>query len=324
MNLINKGDILESYTKAKQRGINYFFSKVNINPRKRTQSTFNPTKSDGSNWWIIPAVKHRENEKLAGDTQKTFDIYLAENYLVNKHDLKLLSVACGVGNREISMAEGGQFKEVLGIDLSGESINEANQKVKDKQLNNIRFEQSDFYSFDIKENYYDVILFYSSLHHFKNIDLIAQRISKSLKSNGYLVLNEYVGKNRLQFPKEQVLEMNRLLHTIPKEYRIRYLTSQLKNKVYAPGLLRMIISDPSEAVESLTIRPNIHEYFSVLEEKKIGGDLLMMVLKDISHHFTKNDDLESKKILNRLFEEEDKYLDETENADFIFGVYQKK
>ena len=98
MNLINKGDILESYTKAKQRGINYFFSKVNINPRKRTQSTFNTTKSDGSNWWIIPAVKHRENEKLAGDPQKTFDIYLAENYLVNKHDLKLLSVACGVGN----------------------------------------------------------------------------------------------------------------------------------------------------------------------------------------------------------------------------------
>jgi hypothetical protein len=154
--------------------------------------------------------------------------------------------------------------------------------------------------------------------------LIAQRISKALKPNGYLVLNEYVGKNRLQFSKEQVRKMNRLLAVIPDQYRTRYLTNQLKKKVYAPGLLRMIISDPSEAVESETIRPNIHNYFSVLEERKIGGDLLMMVLKDISHHFVGEIDSSRKQVLEQLFQEEDRYLKETENADFIFGVYQKK
>jgi len=161
------------------------------------------------------------------------------------------------------------------------------------------------------------------LHHFKNIEQLAQRVGKALKNDGYLILNEYVGENRLQFSKEQIQEMNRLLETIPVKYRKRYLTNWLKKKIYAPGLLRMIISDPSEAVESETIRPVIHKNFKIIEERKIGGDLLMMVLKDIAHHFTNNEDPEGKKILKKLFQEEDRYLKETENADFIFGIYQK-
>lgn len=324
MNLINKGDFLEAFTKAKQRGVNYLLSKVNPNPRKRTQSTFSLTGAEGSNWWIIPEVKQRENERISGDPQKTFDIYLTENYFQNKSELKLLSVACGVGNREIRLAESGCFKEVLGIDMSVESIKEANRKAEEKELKNLLFEQADFYTFELKQNYYDVILFYSSLHHFKNIEQIAQRVGIGLKNDGYVILNEYVGKNRLQFSKEQIQEMNRLLKTIPVKYRKRYLTDSLKRKVYAPGLLRMIISDPSEAVESETIGPIIHKTFKIIEEKKIGGDLLMMVLKNVAHHFTNKDDQEGKQILKELFQEEDKYLEKIENADFIFGIYQKK
>lgn len=324
MNLINRGDFLESFTKVKQRGINYFFSKINTNPKKRTQITFNLAGTMGSNWWIIPDVKLRENEKLSGDPQKSFDVYLAENYFQNKKDLKLVSIACGEGNREIKMAESCIFSEVLGIDLSGESIKEAKISAEQKKLPNIQFEQADFYSFELKQNYYDVILFYSALHHFKNIEQIAKRVGMALKNDGYLILYEYVGRNRLQFDAQQLKAMNRILNFIPAPYRKRYLTGIIKNKIYAPGLLRMIISDPSEAVESETILPVIHKYFTIVEERKIGGDLLMMVLKDIAHHFTNNDDQESKQILKKLFHEEDVYLENAKNADIIFGVYQKK
>lgn len=323
MNLINRGDFLESYTKIKQRGINYFFSKITLNPQKRIQSTFNPIGADGSNWWIIPAVRQRENEKLTGDPNKTFDIYFLENYLRGKKGLKLFSVGCGEGNREMRLAESGYFEEVFGIDLSEGSIKEANRKVKDTQLDNIRFESADFYNLKLKDSYYDVVLFYSALHHFKNIEKIAHRIKKSVKNDGILILNEYVGNNRLQFSKVQLGEMNRLLSIIPNEYRKRYLTRYLKNRVYAPGLLRMLISDPSEAVESESIIPVIHREFEILEEKKIGGDLLMMVLKDIAHLFI-TEDTKVKQILEKLFEEEDNYLKHIDNSDFIFGIYQKK
>ena len=173
------------------------------------------------------------------------------------------------------------------------------------------------------EDYYDVVLFYAALHHFKDIELIAERVSKSLRNDGFLILYEYVGKNRLQFEKEKIKEMNRLLRLVPVKFRKRYLTKFSKNKIYAPGLLRMIISDPSEAIESETIIPVIHREFKVLEEKGTGGDLLMMVLKDIAHNFMTGTP-ETKEILKRLFEEEDNYLMNLEIPDFIFGVYRKK
>jgi ubiquinone/menaquinone biosynthesis C-methylase UbiE len=324
MNLLNEGDFLELLTKLKQRGISYFLSKIIPDAKKRTQSTFSTPKTAGSNWWIIPDVKQRENEKISGDSEKTFDQYLADHYFQNKKKLRLLSIACGVGNREIKLAESGHFEEVVGIDLSSDLIMEASRKVKERNLQNISFKQADFYSFKLNEREFDVVLFHMALHHFKNIDGIAQRVRHTLKDDGILILNEYVGKNRLQFTASQVCHMNRLLGYIPERYRKRYLTGITKKKVYAPGLLRMIISDPSESVESATILPAIHKYFKVVEEKNIGGDLLMMVLKDIAHHFISHNDTEGKKILEKLFEEEDQYLLESEKADFIFGIYQKK
>ncbi len=231
-----------------------------------------------------------------------------------------MSVGCGLGNREIRFAETNLFGEIIGIDLSADLIENANKKVIEKRLKNIRFEQADFYNLQLRPDYFDIVLFHSSLHHFKQIDKIATRVKGALKDDGILVLNEYVGKNRLQFSKDQLLEMNNLLEIIPKQYKKRYLTQLTKKRIYAPGLIRMIISDPSEAVESETIKPTIHKYFSVIEEKKIGGDLLMMVLKDIAHNFINSNDEISQTVLYKLFEAEDQYLQNTKNTDFIFGI----
>ncbi len=324
MNFVNKGDFIELFTKFKQRGIKFFLSKFTLNSKKRTQSTFGAQKVEGANWWIIPEVKQRENIRISGNKDKTFDEYLVEYYLKEGKNLKLLSVGCGVGNREIRFAESGIFEEVIGIDLSFDLIEEAQKKVLNKKLKNIWFKQADFYKYHLESNYFDIILFHSSLHHFKQIDQIAKRISEALKTNGLLILNEYIGKNRLQFSKDRLSEMNKLLKTIPKEYKSRHLTGFTKKRIYSPGLIRMIVSDPSEAVESETIQPVIHNHFDIIEEKKIGGDLLMMVLKDIAYHFVDPDDKTSKDVLYKLFEEEDRYLKNTKYADFIFGVYRKK
>ncbi|MHA7111709.1 class I SAM-dependent methyltransferase [Sunxiuqinia elliptica] len=323
MNILNNGDFWELFTKAKEKGGAFFFKKISFNSKKRTQSTFSSQKRQGANWWIIPEVKERENRKISGDAYKTFDKHLIECHLKNKRDLQLLSVACGSGNREITLSKSGFFKHVTGIDLSPDLIQEAQQKVHKMQLTNVSFEQADFYDFKMENNFYDVILFHSALHHFQKIEEIALRVKTSLKRDGILVLNEFVGKNRLQFTKHELFQMNKLLTTIPKPYRKRYLTKITKQKIYAPGVLRMIVSDPSEAVESETILPVIHKHFKVIEEKKIGGDLLMMVLKDIAHHFVNSNNQESKQILQDLFEKEDEYLQTTHHPNFIFGIYKK-
>ena len=83
----------------------------------------------------------------------------------------------------------------------------------------------------------------------------------------------------------------------------------------------MIVADPSECIESETILSNIHKKFYPIIEQPIGGNILMNVLKDISHNFIPLDD-EKKKILEKLFDFEDKYLEQN-TSDFIFGVYKK-
>jgi hypothetical protein len=83
----------------------------------------------------------------------------------------------------------------------------------------------------------------------------------------------------------------------------------------------MIITDPSEAVESESIRPSIQQLFRTLEEKKIGGDLLMLLFKDISHNFLENSQ-ETNALLEQIFAAEDAYL-ANNDSDFIFGVYGK-
>jgi hypothetical protein len=82
----------------------------------------------------------------------------------------------------------------------------------------------------------------------------------------------------------------------------------------------MVISDPSEAVESATILPLMQEHFALLEQKNYGGNLLTFILKDIAHHFNKP---EAQNTLQHLFKLEDDLLRQEQQSDFVFAVYQK-
>jgi hypothetical protein len=143
-----------------------------------------------------------------------------------------------------------------------------------------------------------------------------------LKHEGYLVIFEYVGPNRLQWTTRQLDWANKLLKEIPDKYKTRFNSTTIKKRIYRPGLLRMFLVDPSEAVESQEILPVLHKYFKPLEERKVGWDVLHLLLKDISHNFL-SDNNETKSLLTYIFEQEDNYLSETGRSDAIFGIYKK-
>lgn len=60
----------------------------------------------------------------------------------------------------------------------------------------------------------------------------------------------------------------------------------------------------------------------MITESNFGGNLLINVLKDLSHHFVELDP-GKELILNQLFELEDDYL-KLNKSDFVFGIYQLK
>jgi hypothetical protein len=108
---------------------------------------------------------------------------------------------------------------------------------------------------------------------------------------------------------------------LDKSYRTIYRTHLTKNRYYGSGLLRMLISDPSECVESERILPEIHRLFTTVEEKGYGGNILMPLLKDLSHHFMSCGPQEEA-TLRTLFALEDEYL-QRHTSDYHFGIYTK-
>ncbi|WP_044403943.1 class I SAM-dependent methyltransferase [Lacinutrix sp. Hel_I_90] len=316
-------DIIDVLHKIKQRGLGFLLSKLNIYGIKRTEKTFNQLDYESADWWIIPKVKQRWNLLISGNKNLDYKRYLVENHLQNRKGLRLISLGSGSSHHEIELAKYSNFEEIICVDIAGDRMLEAEARSNKLNLKNIKFVCADFNNYSIPKEYFDIVFFHASLHHFDNIEsFVESTIKNSLKTDGFLVINEYVGATRLQFPKHQIAKINDALKIIPKKYRTRYKSNLLKRKYYGSGILRMIIADPSECIDSASILPAIHSNFYTIIEKPYGGNILMNVLKDISHHFTH---LDSKKnlILEELFSLEDEYI-ANNSSDFIFGIYQKR
>jgi len=322
MAIITFDDYIDTYSKLKQRGVRFLFSKCNLSGVSRTKSTFDRTDVQSSNWWIIPMVNERWNKKISGNKDVNFRLYLLNELLHNQSGLKLLSLGSGTCNHELELAEYPQFEQIICVDFAQSRLQEAETLAKKRNLAHVKFICSTVKNYQFPEDYFDVILFNMSLHHFRQVEqLLKYKVWSSLNRNGKLIINEYVGPNRLQFPKNQLRAINEALRFIPEEYRKRYKTNLTKNRYYGSGLIRMVLADPSECVDSESILPALHNNFKTIIEKPYGGNILVGVLKDISHHFVK---LNSKKeeILKKLFLFEDEYL-KNNPSDFVFGFYEK-
>jgi ubiquinone/menaquinone biosynthesis C-methylase UbiE len=320
--LITYDDFIDTYCKIIQRGESFIFSKFTFNELNRTKSAFDNTAVNSSNWWIIPKVRQRWNFLISGDEKINYKQYLVSKYLINKKKLKVLSLGSGVCSHELELADYKEvFKKITCVDIANNLLEMANRTAKSNNLSNIEFVCKSIYEFNFKEDEYDLVLFNSSLHHFDNVEaLLSEKVKFTLKPKGNLIINEFVGAKRHQFSKQQLLEITKTLKIIPKKYRKRFKTNLYKNSFRGAGLLRMIISDPSECIDSSNIIPAIHKHFKIIEEKPFGGNLIANVLRDISHHFVDLNE-EKQKVLENIFKIEDEFL-VTNSSDFVVGFYE--
>jgi ubiquinone/menaquinone biosynthesis C-methylase UbiE len=324
MKIITLDDFIDTYFKIIQRGRRFFFSKFTFNDEKRTMSAFDNTSFISSYFWSIPKVLERWNILITGNANINYIEYLSQDFLKNKSELKLLSLGSGICNREIELAEHSNlFKEVVCVDIAENLLQIAARNAAKKNVCNIKFITKNIYDFKFKENYYDIVFFKSSLHHFDKIEnFLSGKIKHTLKSDGFLIINEFVGATRHQFSQNQITAINEAISVIPKKFRTRFKSKFHKNKYRGVGILRMIMADPSECIDSGSIMPSIHKHYNTIVEKPYGGNLLMSALRDISHHFFELNE-EKAQILNQLFLLEDNYLKENQ-SDFMFGIYANK
>lgn len=321
MGLIHLSDFVDLWFKLQERGTAYAAKKFISTPSQRIQSTWQTDDLPGSNWWQVEAVRKRWNKKITGHEDMIYPDYVVNKWFNGASRLKMLSIGCGTGQREMEFAKHACFENISAFDIAPKTIAEAQQTALQKGLTNCQFYVGDVYQDLWPNEGYDVVLFHSSLHHFKHIDAILEKVKSTLKPNGLLIINEYVGASRFQFTAERKRQVNDVYKTlVPLSYKTRKNSKAIKHNVYFPGLLRMILSDPSEAIESAKILPLLNQHFTLLEQKNYGGNLLTFLLKDIAHHFNHAD---AQSLLQRLFEIEDQWLEQSQQSDFVFAVYKK-
>ena len=321
---ITRDDFVDVYHKLRQRGSTFLLKKLNPSGKSRTLSAFDDTAFDAANWWIVPAVQRRWCELITGKPDYLYEDYLVDKYCGDRGPLKILSIGSGMCSHELRLASRREVSEVVCVDIASNLLDRAREKADAVQGPKMSFLVDDIYTMDLPSGHYDVVLFHASLHHFKGIKaLLKDKVAPALTSAGLLVINEYVGPDRLQLPSYQIRAINEALAIIPKAMRQRFKSTAIKDSFNGSGLLRMILADPSECVESASILPVVHRLFDVVEERPYGGNLLMHVLKDIAHHFVDDEDTDARDVLQRLFALEDEYLQEYK-SDFYFGVYRKR
>lgn len=326
MRLLTLEDLKDIYIKFHQRGLPFLFSKLKIDSYQRTKSAFNEKEIETSNFWCIPEVRLRWNQLVTGNPDTTYEEYLSSNYFRDSSEVKVLALGSGVCSHELRLAELNPHWKIDCFDFSDQLLSVASEVAKEKDLQNISFHAENILTYDFEPGKYDIVFFHASLHHFEKISqFLKEVVIKSLKPSGHLVINEFVGKSRLQYSKEQLQHINKALQIIPKQYRRIHKTNLYKNHYYGSGVIRMIIADPSECVDSESIIPAIHQYFDIVEEKGMGNNLLQSVFKDIAHHFVGNEmpDSEKQKILQYVFQLEDDFL-KSNPSDFVFGIYRVK
>lgn len=140
MRLITIDDFIDLYSKIKQRGLDYFFSKLTFSKLSRTKSAFNQEEIIHSNWWIIPLVRKRWNKLISGNENTIYEEFLIKEALSNDKEIRMLSIGSGVCSHELALAEYLQLKEITCVDLAQNRLNEAKKIADKKGLKNIRFE----------------------------------------------------------------------------------------------------------------------------------------------------------------------------------------
>ena len=141
--------------------------------------------------------------------------WLVEDVLEGPFE-RALSLGCGTGGHELIVARSGKVKRIDAFDLSPKSIEIARKSAADAGIDSIHFFEAGFDDFDAKlgDATFDLVCFFGSLHHVREIDRVLSAVHRRMRAGGRLVFNEYTGDCHIILDERKVATINRLLETL--------------------------------------------------------------------------------------------------------------
>jgi hypothetical protein len=93
----------------------------------------------------------------------------------------------------------------------------------------------------------------TSLHHVLFLERVAEQVWRSLKSDGYFWIHDFIGETQGQHDPKRLSIMNRILEILPEKFRKNKITGRLIAEIKRPEPGHL--ASPFEAIRSGEIVP---------------------------------------------------------------------
>jgi len=266
-----------------------------------------------ANWWSSSACLAYYNHAVCGEPRTLASegcrVRLAKALRGRVLD-RGVSIGCGTGAKEIALLTDGLVQH---FDLWEIAPHIGEVGAKDAAAagvgDRVTYSIGDAFKTD-PNGAYDLVYWDHSLHHMSDVDGALAWSVAALKPGGFVLINDYVGPNRLQFSRAEVDRANafRDRHGVPG--RTAYATPFTR--------LNQWRRDPSEAPQSELIADAISARLPGATLEPIGGTFLNM-LGGAVIPFTRAEDNE---IVHALIAE-DRELRGDGSYHFAFALWQK-
>lgn len=174
-------------------------------------------------WWEAgPEIHKYKNRSVSGNPDTNWVQYTLRKYFNGRLPLaRCLSLGCGGGGLERELASSGAFQQCDAYDVSEGAVRLARERAEQLGINNITYHIADINELTLPPCSYDAVWVSQAMHHFEALEHVNQQIRRSLRPNGLLILQDYVGPNRFQFPSRQKEVANICLSLLPIQYRMK-------------------------------------------------------------------------------------------------------
>ena len=266
-----------------------------------------PRGAHRTRWWMHPAILRHCNGLVCGapldGPWAGLEVRMRE--LAGGHPLaRGVSVGCGSASKELGLLERGIVGSFDLYEISAERVAIGMEAARQQGVaDRVRFHARDAFTPVPGEQGepYDLVYWNNALHHMHDVRQALAWSRDRLRPGGLLVVDDYVGATRFQWPDVQLDIASRVRRALPERLRRdpERPDRLLPDRITRPDLAEMIAVDPSEAADSGSIIPALREMFPGVHVIATGGVVYNLALKDAIANF---DDTRDAALLQDLLE----------------------
>jgi SAM-dependent methyltransferase len=216
-------------------------------------------------WMENLAVRQHINTLISGDLRLWPVEWFEQTFASRLPFKRALSIGCGQGMLERQLVARGICKRVDALDGSLASLAVASAAAA-KEGVRIGYFAADFDGLVLPRACYDAVFFHHSLHHVTKLERLFRELRRSMKPGAILYIDEYVGPSRLDWNDELLAPHRKIFAAIPPHQR---RGDELPLPIQQ--------DDPSEAVRSSEILPQLRIGFDTLAQRDYGGNVLSVL-----------------------------------------------